>query len=467
MSRTRGRRGFASGAAAVTAATLLLAACTPGSGGNGDEETTEPAPGDDATTTGEIVTDISTLEDQTLVVWDQEVRGGQAEQIEQLNADFMAEYPNITIERTSVSNDDLTTTLGLALSGSDAPDVTQVNNSRSQMGRYVAAGQLLNLDPYAEAYGWTDRFSDSVLQNTRYSEDGVTFGEGAIFGLPQVGEVVGIFYSKSKLDELGLELPETWAAFGDQLAEISDGGETPLMLGNLDQWPSGHVFGQIQGAHVDPEEIRALGFGNAGASWESPENQAAAEELGSWVDAGYFNEGFNGADYDAIWQAFSEGEGVYLMAGSWLGADIEATMGEDVGFIAPPPVEAGAGKVTTGGTGIPFAVTSQASNPDVAAAYIDFITSAEAMTVLAETGNMPVVETTENMPEDGLQADIYQAYAEVTEDGSLVPYLDWSTPTMGDTLGQSLQSFMGGQLDAAGLLAALEADYGDFVASNN
>src|SRR5690606_7286211 len=157
--------------------------------------------------------------------------------------------------------------------------------------------------------------------------------------------------------------------------------------------------------------------------------------------------------------------GVYLMAGSWIGPDVEAAMGEDAGFIAPPPAEAGAGKVTTGGTGIPFAVTANSENPDVGAAYIDFITSEDAMAVLAETGNMPVVETAEHMPEAGLQADIYAAYGEVTEDGALVPYLDWGTPTMSDTLRQSLQSFLGGQLDVDGLLAALEADYSEFVAS--
>ena len=449
--------------ATVAVATLALAACTPGSGGGGGATDDPGGATDDAG--GEVVTDISELGEVTLVVWDQEVRGGQNEQMEQLNAAFTDTYPNVTIERNSQSNDDLQTTLRLALTGEDAPDVAQVNNSRSQMGQYVAAGQLRNLDPYAEAYGWADRFSDSVLQNTRYSEDGVTFGEGAIFGLPQVGEVVGVYYSAAKLEELGLEVPQTWGDFGDQLEEIAAAGETPLLLGNLDQWPAAHVFGPVQGAHVDPAEIRDLGFGNAGASWETEDNQAAASELERWVTAGYFNDGFNGADYDAVWQSFTDGAGVYLIAGSWLGADIEAAMGEDAGFFAPPPVEEGGPKVTTGGTGIPFAVSSASEHPDVAAAYIDFITSEDAMAVLAETGNMPVVETAEHLPEAGLQADIYTAYDEVTAEGALVPYLDWATPTMGDTLGQSLQSFLGGQIDVAGLLAALEADYGEFVAS--
>ena len=463
MSAALGRRRVAAGAATIVATALALGACTPGSGG-GDDSTdgdTSATPG-----SGEVNTDIAAMEDQTLVVWDQEVRGGQNEQMEQLNEAFMEEYPNITINRVTQSNDDLTTTLRLALTGNDAPDVTQANNSRSQMGQYVAGGQLISLDPYAEAYGWADRFSDSVLQNTRYSEDGATFGEGSLYGLPQVGEIVGVYYSKSKLDELGLELPETWGDFEGQLSTIADAGETPLLLGNLDQWPALHVFGPIQGAYVDADEIRTLGFGNAGGSWTSEANVEAATKTVEWAEAGYFNEGFNGADYDAVWQSFTQGAGVYLIAGSWIAADVEAAMGEDVGFFAPPPAEAGQGPVTTGGIGIPFAVTSSAANPDLGAAYIDFITSEDAMAILAETGNMPVVETAEHMPEGGLQADIYGAYGDVTENGALVPYLDWATPTMGDTLGQALQGLMDGQMTPEEFAETVETDYADFVASN-
>src|SRR5699024_4138839 len=105
-------------------------------------------------------------------------------------------------------------------------------------------------------------------------------------------------------------------------------------------------------------------------------------------------------------------------------------------------------------------------NPDLAAAYIDFITSEDAMAILAETGNMPVVETAEHMPAGGLQADIYCAYGGVTENGALVPYLDWATPTMSDTLGQALQGLMGGQMDVEAFLETLETDYTEFLASN-
>ena len=61
--------------------------------------------------------DPSTLGDVTLVVWDQEVRGSQNDALVALNEAFQARYPNIKIERTSQSTDDLKTQVTLALSG--------------------------------------------------------------------------------------------------------------------------------------------------------------------------------------------------------------------------------------------------------------------------------------------------------------------------------------------------------------
>ncbi|MEV1131175.1 extracellular solute-binding protein [Agromyces sp. NPDC049794] len=432
---------------------LALAGCAPG---NGAAENPESS--------GEISTDISDVGDVTLTVWDQEVRGGQNEQMEQLNAAFMEKYPNVTIERNSQSFDDLATTLRLALTDADAPDVVQANNGRNTMGQFVAGGQLRPLDDYADAYGWFDRYSPSVVQYSTYSDDAKVFGDGNLYGLPQVGEVVGVFYSKSKLAGLGLEVPADWSAFDEALAAAAGAGETPLLLGNIEKWPALHVFGPLQGDHVDADVITDLGLGNSGQSWTTPENVAAATSLRDWVDAGYFNDGVNGTDYDAAWQALASGDGVFLIGGSWLAADLDDAMGDDVGFFVPN--RADGTPATTGGTGLPFTITSAADNTDVAAAYIDFITSDEAMEVLAETGNLPVNRASELAPSSGVMADVFTVFGEVTANGSLLPYLDYATPTFADTMGQSLQDLLAGQVTPAEFTEALEADYAEFVAAN-
>jgi len=434
-----------------------VAACAPGSS---NTASTSPP-----TSASAVQTDAATMGAVTLLVWDQEVRGGQAAQMAQLIKDFEAKYPNIKIKRVSRSFDDLKTTLRLALSGNEPPDVVEANNGRSDMGEFVRAGQLLPLDSYAKAYGWDSRYPKSVRQYSSYSPDGKTFGEGSLYGLPQVGETVGIFYNKKKLTQAGLEAPTTWAELQSSLATLKGKGEVPLVLGNLEKWPAIHVFGTVQGRTTPAATITSLAFGRGGATWKSPENLQAAQTLVEWVDKGYFNKGVNGQDYDPAWQAFTKGTGVYLIAGTWLQADLGKAMGADVGFMLPPGAAAGDKPVATGGTGLPFAITSKSKHPDAAAAYINFITSKDAMAVLAKTGNLPVADTSAQEVTDGLQKDVFTSFGTIVEKDGLVPYLDYATPTMPDTIGAALQDLLAKKATPEQFVDRLEKDYAAFASA--
>lgn len=430
-----------------------LSACTPGS----DEP--QGAPSKDASA---VSTDVASAGKVTLTVWDQEVRGAQKEQMDELNAAFQKKFPNVTIKRVTQSFDDLKKQVALALSGKDVPDVCQINNARGDMGEFVKAGQLTDLSPYAQKYGWEDRFAESVRAKMTYSTDGVTFGEGKLFGLPQTGEVVGIFYSQKVLDKLGGKVPATWDEYFALLEKAKGAGLQPMMLGNIEKWPALHVFGPLQAATTKTDEIIKLGMGNKGASWTSKENIDALQRLRDWGTKGWFGSSPNGLDYDAAWADFTKGKAAFLPGGSWLGPDMEKVMKDDLKFMAPP---AGAdGKLaTTGGTGIPFAIPAKAKNPDVAAAYLDFITNEDAMKVIADKGGMPVLNTAELAPKSGVNKDIYEAFDKVSTNGVLLPYLDYATPTFSDTCGNALQELIGGRVTAQQAADKLEKDYTKFV----
>src|SRR5918999_4346070 len=170
----------------AVAALALVAGCgTPG--GDGDDNTREA---ERAERSARKV-DVSKAGPVTLTVWDQEVRGGQRRQIERLNAAFQNRYPNVTIDRVAKSFTDLNTTLKLAVSGDEAPDVVQANQGRPVMGQLVKGGLLRPIDGYAEAYGWADRYAPVLLDLNRFSPDGEEFGSGRLFGLSQMGEIVG------------------------------------------------------------------------------------------------------------------------------------------------------------------------------------------------------------------------------------------------------------------------------------
>ncbi|MDN5853183.1 MAG: extracellular solute-binding protein, partial [Actinomycetia bacterium] len=299
MKRSRRRlgRALAVGGAVIA---LAAAACAPGDDGGSGTETKK----------SDVNTDIASVGDVTLTVWDQEVRGAASKTMEDLNDAFMEKYPNVKIKRVSKSFSDLRKTLRLAITNDDPPDVVQANNGRSDMGQFVKAGLLQSLDGYAEAYGWNDRFPESVRSLASYSEDGSTFGEGNLYGVPQLGEMVGLWYNKAKLKDLGMEPPKTTEDFEKVLAAAKKAGEVPIQYGDLDAWPGIHMFGFVQNQFVAPDTIRTLGFGREGESWESEENKQAAQTLSDWVDAGYFTKDFNGLGSDPAWQNFAKGEGV-------------------------------------------------------------------------------------------------------------------------------------------------------------
>lgn len=448
-------RSALAGALSIAA---LAAACAPGAGTSSAPPTVPPS--------SAVSTDAGKLGDVQLIVWDQEVRGGQNAQMTELNKQFQAKYPNITIKRVSRSFEDLKTTLRLALSGKDAPDVVEANNGRSDMGAFVTAGQLRPLDTYAQLYGWDKRYPESVRQYSSYSEDGKSFGTGHLYGLPQVGEVVGIFANTTKMKELGIQPPHTWADFEKDLETAKSKNEIPLMFGNLDKWPAIHLLGTVQGRLAKPDDIRTLAFGRKGANWTSPENTAAIRTLVDWVDKGYFEPGFNGTGYDPAWQSFSKGKGVFLIGGTWLQADLQKAMGAGVSFMLPPPATAGGAPIATGGTGLPFAITAKSPHPDAAAAYIDFITNSAAMKVLTSTGNLPVADTGSQQVAAGLQKDVFTAFGDVVKANGLVPYLDYATPTMYDTLTASLQDLLAKKVTPADFANKIEKDYSDFASSN-
>lgn len=417
------------GSLAAIAATGLAAGCgTPGESSDDSSKTT---------TAAQAKPDIAKAGDVTLTVWDQEVRGGQAAQIKELNKQFMAKYPNVKIKRVAKSFDDLNTTLKLAVSGPKAPDVVEANQGLGVMGQLVKGKLLRSVDDYAKIYGWADRYPSLLLDLNRFQDSGTQFGAGKLYGLSQMGEIVGVFYNKKKVTEV----PKTLADFEAQLEKAKASGDVPIQFGNLDKWPGIHEYETALATTAPKDAVRNFVFQRSGASFDTPEFQAAATKLQDWVKKGYFSKDFNGTGYDPAWQRFAKGKGTFLIAGTWLVADLADQMGDDVGFFTMPGQDGG-DPVALGGESLPFTITSKSKHPDVAAAYIDFLTDQNAANVLTQTKNLAAMKYDTPAPEGGLTQDVATAWKALGSADGLIPYADYTTPTFGDDLGGAIQNML-------------------------
>jgi raffinose/stachyose/melibiose transport system substrate-binding protein len=396
----------------------------------------------------------------TLLVWDQEVRGGQNAAMKALNASFQKRYPNIKINRVAKSFTDLQTTLKLAASGPNPPDVVEANNGYSAMGPLVQAKLLMSLDKYVGRYGWNNRYSAGIRRMNMFTADGKRFGVGSLFGLPMTGEVVGVFYNKAKLSSLGLKVPTTFQAFEAALAKAKSAGETPIQFGNLDKWPGIHEYQEPMLQFVSKSWARNWVFGIGAPSFDTAGTKLGATTLQNWAKKGYFTDGYAGLGYDPSWAAFGKGNGVFLITGSWVTADLKKALGNDVGFFLLPP-RSGRPLATLGGEGLPWAVSSKTKNADAAAQYLNFITSPQSAQVLVNNGLLPAMKASVKVPK-GIDAQVFATWKVANAKDAIVPYLDWATPTMYNTITASIQKLLAGKSDASKFVGEVQSDYGKF-----
>jgi raffinose/stachyose/melibiose transport system substrate-binding protein len=441
--------------AALAIAGSIGIACTPGG------STQEPSPPPPPAKTG--VTETGPI---TLTVWDQECC--QVSRVwDRLNAEFEARYPNVTIKRVNRDFGELKALLRLAIAGPKGPDVVEVNQGWPDMGQLVKAGLLLPLDNYAEAYGWSDRVSQNVLAVSSWTPDGTQFGTGSLYGYTTFGEIVGVYYNKSMLEDLGLAVPTTFEQFEHALEVAKQAGEVPIQFGNNDAFPGIHEYVVIQDRMDSVDYLTDFVFGTQGneLTFDTQENVQAASTLQEWAEKGYFTPGFGGGGYDNAVADFAGGEGLFMITGNWIVENLGADS-RDFGFFVMPPMQAGDPPASTGGAGFPLAISVGTEHPDAAAAYIDWMTSDHAADLLLPTGQLPLsIGATVPVQDGTVLADVVDAAGAVSQANGMVPYLDWATPTFYDTTTAAIQELMALRITPTEFAQRIQADYSDFQSS--
>jgi raffinose/stachyose/melibiose transport system substrate-binding protein len=309
-----------------------------------------------------------------------------------------------------------------------------------------------------------------VLAVSSWTPDGKQFGTGHLYGYTTMGEILGVYYNKKMLADLGLTVPATFGAFQQDLAAAKRAGQIPIQFGNNDAFPGIHEFAIIQDQMASKETLTNFILGRQGnqLSFDTPQNVQAAATLQDWVKKGYFTPGFGGGGYDTAVANFAKGHGLFMITGNWIVANLGAR-NRNFGFFLMPPMSAGAPPVSTGGAGFPLAITSASKHPDVAAAYIDWMTSDHASDLLLQAGEIPLHTgaSTSAVEPGTVLAEVVNAAARVAKANGVVPYEDWATPTFYDTLTAAIQELMGMKISPQQFVAQGEKDYSGFQSSRS
>ncbi|HYJ12977.1 MAG TPA: extracellular solute-binding protein [Thermomicrobiales bacterium] len=343
--------------------------------------------------------------------------------------------------------EELSDTLPRSVDSDQGPDVSMVNNGEALQGPMFRAGQILSLAEYDAEYGWSERFAPSLLARTMYSADGTTFGEGELVGVPIESEIVGFYYNKQIFADNGLEIPTTYDEFTTLLGALRAADVEPLVVGNLDKWHAIHLFGEIHAVNTTREFLDGLIYRRGDVDFTDPSILDAATRMTEWVEAGYLLDGFEGLSADDAQALFLTGVGGILLQGSWAGGAVRDGLGENAGFFLMPPMKADVPVLHVGGVGIPYGITANAADPDLAAEFIDSLVSEEVFARIVDSGNLPLGEISPDLIEEGtVSGDLYGAWNSALEADAIGHYMDWAAPGFFDPFTAALQEILAGQI---------------------
>ncbi len=265
--------------------------------------------------------------------------------------------------RSSVDND-----IAVALSGEGGPDIVYGSGPAFVSG-YANEGLFVNLDDYAEEYGWKDRLVGAYYDLCTVN--------GSLYSIPGAMTNYGLFYKESVLEENGWSVPETY----DDVITIMDEAIADGMYGGLigakdwrytNEWPVTILMTSVAG----PDTLYQCLTG--GQAWNSDKMIAAVDEMNTWYQNGYMGgEDYWNLDANETFQILLEGGTPFCYAPlngfQWAkNVATDESQLEDLKFMPLPAKDGGDGAVSLSAA-CTFSINSQCANPDGAAAVLDYM----------------------------------------------------------------------------------------------
>lgn len=409
------RRLLAMGLTLAMAAGLLLTGC-------GSTNTNEKESGE-----GDITLTIASA----MVTEDPE--GG----LEQALAEaYMEEHPNVNIEFISMPAPEISKRIVTMATGGNLPDLFFVPNDFMP--------QLYELDIVADLEGlmgqeWMDGCNQNLLRDIKINDK--------MMCVPWTTCPYAIIYRTDWMEELNLDIPETWEEFREvakAMTRDTDGD------GKTDAWG----FGMVGSRDNSGEQRFALVSKSFGAdevyqengTWKTGVDSAEFENALKFYTELYTEDGVvppgpTEVNYSSSLELFAAEQVGMIMTGPHSfgyilknNPELEGKLGS---FVIPMKEKHVSSSVVGG-----YAITTSCENPEVAADYMKFITNTEnAIAFGKATGRMPV--RTEPAADSAFSTEQYKGFLEAV-DYVVEPKTFPQYTALLDTIGEAYSNILSG-----------------------
>ncbi len=309
--------------------------------------------------------------------------GSRTELIEDLEASYTAENPDVSFEVTFTPPNELMKKVIQAAGTGTLPDIVQIHSG--WYTNLMPEETLVDLTPYLERDGID---LSSLLVDAEYQR---SMWDGGIYSLPNVnaGAQGLFFYNKDLMREAGLDpvadAPTNWAEFEEVsrilVEKLNDGKELDVIAWDPNQMagqPSVIVFSYGAGYPTVSRD-------GTESYMDTPGVMKTAEAFDSYMNeiygsyGGYrgvmeWNSRVAGADTGAAQvQAFINGKQVFYVSGSWTIGQVKSGNPDmDFGILPVPGFERQHGG--TAKNGWSYSISKNSKNKDAAWEFLKYIT---------------------------------------------------------------------------------------------
>jgi multiple sugar transport system substrate-binding protein len=363
---------------------------------------------------------------------------------------FEKEYPNVKVKlvNAGTAGDEYTKLQNAIKAGSGAPDVAQIEYNA--LPQFAMPGHLVDLRKYG--------FDALAEDYTPSSWESAHVGDG-LFGLPQDGGPMVMYYNKKLFDKHDIAAPTTWDEYLAAARKLKQAD--PKIYITTDTGDANHLLGMIWQAggrpfHVDGDKV-SINFNDEGtqkftAIWNQLLQGDMLAPYADWTE-----QWFNALQDDTV---------ATMVFGGWMsGVFAGLKKGKGDWRVAPMPTYDGGQPVSAQHGGSSEAVLKQSENPELAAGFLRWLNHEQGATLFAKQGGLPATNRDLNAPGfldqkwpyfGGQEANqiVVAAANQVAKGWEFLPYQTYANSIVGDTVGKVYQSK--GDLNA-GLKAWQEA----------
>lgn len=349
--------------AALAGTALALAGCSSGAAGDGESSETQSGAASEATG-----------EKQELTLWFWGAPPAHREVMEEVLVEgFNESQDEYTLSVTF--NEKVDSNVQTALSAGEGPDVVY-GSGPAFVREFAKSDKLVNMDEYAEQYGWKDRVLEPIYESGTY--------DGSLYAMANSLNTIGVFYNKAVLDDLGFDVPTDLAELEAILAAADDAGLYPSVTGNKGWKPVNENYSAMfLTAVAGPEAMYDVLTGEA--SWTDQPYVDAVEMSSEWYKNGYLGGGqYPNLNFLESMQLLADGQSPFFF-GPTIAFQFateffneEAGNVDDLGFTYFPTVGAGLDQpLFTVSTAASFSINKASDHQDGAAAVIDYMLQPE------------------------------------------------------------------------------------------